>query len=178
MEFNAFEAVPQALTVPTYFHRPVLEAGDDEATHFLRQWAVPVLVNLMSLDNILLVLLSMLTEIQLVVVFPDLQLLSSSVLSLISLLRPLVWAGPLIVTLPQKLKDYLESPVPLVIGVQELPEGFHLPRGMVIVKPLLNVVQFHPAENDLYRQLVWHQVHRHVGGRMLAFPRSTARHLS
>jgi hypothetical protein len=159
IEFKVTDVqAPQALAVPVFFRRPVLPPGEDDATYFLREWAVPVLLDLVGLENVLLVLLAMLTEMQLVVVCPDLQILSASVLAMVALLRPLVWAGPLIVTLPQKLHGYLESPVPLVIGVEELPPGFVPPPGMVVLTPALNAVQFDPSETESYRQLVSHQV--------------------
>jgi hypothetical protein len=86
------------------------------------------------------------------------QLLSACVLAMVSLLRPLIWAGPLIVTLPQKLYAYLDSPVPLVIGVEALPRGFAAPLGMVILEPLANKVTFHPKEAEGLKTLVAHQV--------------------
>jgi len=92
---------PQPLVLPVFFKRPVLPPEDDEAIYFLRDWAVPMLASMMSMEKILTVVLALLTEIQMVVVCPDLQQLSATVLGFVCLLRPLKWAGPLIVTLPQ-----------------------------------------------------------------------------
>ncbi len=125
--FQLFEGLSQALALPIYFRRPpapaVTAAGwgqtvtladatdeDDEATRLVREWAAPVLLSRLGLERVLLVLLSMLTELQVVVVSSDLQLLSASVLAFATLLRPLVWAGPVIATLPQKHSDYLVRP--------------------------------------------------------------------
>lgn len=123
--FNVFEGTPQALALPTYFRRPappkpvaeawggavVVQSRSDEeegeATRAMREWAAPVLMSLVGLERVLLVLLAMLTEVQVVLVSPDAQLLSASVLALAALVRPLVWAGPVIVMLPSKHSDYL-----------------------------------------------------------------------
>ena len=166
VEFSVFEGIPQALTVPTYFRRPARHTAgeekekeeEDDAVHWLREWALPMLLGVMSLDNVLLVLFSMLTEARVVVVCKDLQLLSASVLALTNLLRPMVWAGSLIVTLPTKHLGYLESPVPFIIGVEELPPGFQVPKGIMLVHPDANEVVFHASEAEESRQLVAHQV--------------------
>jgi hypothetical protein len=175
VSFNVFDGMPHALALPTFFRRPppptpvaaawgeavTLPNGakeDDEATRLVREWAVPVLLSLLGLERVLLVLLSMLTEAQVVVVSPDPQVLSASVLALATLVRPLVWAGPLITTLPQKHSDYLDSPVPLIAGVEALPRGFVAPKGMVLVYPERDAVAFHPSEVELYEQLLGHQV--------------------
>lgn len=123
VSFNVFEGVPQALAVPTYFRRPPLPhpvaaawgapvavEDEDEATRLVREWAAPVLLSLLGLERVLMVALGMLTELQVVVVSPEPQILSACVLALATLVRPLVWAGPLIATLPQRHSDYLVRP--------------------------------------------------------------------
>ena len=120
VSFNVFEGMPQALAVPTYFRRPPLPKlvaaawgapvaveDEDEATRLVREWAAPVLLSLLGLERVLMVALSMLTEVQVVVVSPEPQVLSACVLALATLVRPLVWAGPLIATLPQRHSEYL-----------------------------------------------------------------------
>jgi hypothetical protein len=74
----------------------------------LRAWALPLLLRHMRIEGVLEMLGCALTEMRLVVVCEDLQLLSAAVLAIVLLLRPLVWAGPLIVTLPAKLYDFVE----------------------------------------------------------------------
>jgi hypothetical protein len=80
------------------------------------------------------------TEMQVVVICQNLRVLSACVFSLLLLLRPLNWAGPVIVALPMSLHTYLESPVPLIVGVQQLPENFSFVQGMVLVAPSTNTV--------------------------------------
>ena len=69
------------------------------------------------------------------VVGEDLGVVSGCVLALMNLLRPLKWAGPVIVTLPAYLHAYLESPVPLILGMQSLPDGFKLGPGIIMIDP-------------------------------------------
>jgi len=108
-------------------------APGDEATALAREWSVPVMLSKLTLENVLLVLGCALVELQIVFVSQDLQTLSASALALVSLLRPLRWAGPLISTLPSELYEYLDSPVPLILGVVSLPLHFEQGPDMVLV---------------------------------------------
>lgn len=113
----------------------------DDLTFFMGRWALPTLLKYVSVDHLLLILGCCLTEMRVVFVADDLQILSACVFSLLLLLRPLSWAGPVIVTLPHTLSAYLESPVPLILGVNALPDVFTLEPGMVVVHPLCNKVR-------------------------------------
>ena len=112
----------------------------DDMSYFMGRWTLPTLLKFVSVDHLLLILGCMLTEMRVVVVAEDLHILSACVFSLLILLRPLTWAGPVIVALPTSLSTYLESPVPLILGVQSLPMGFALEPGMVIIEPVGNHV--------------------------------------
>jgi DENN (AEX-3) domain len=98
-------------------------------------WALPALLRHLPLDQIILAIGCALTEMRVVVVGDDLGVVSGCVLALVNLLRPLRWAGPVIVTLPSSLHAYLESPVPLILGMQTLPEGFKLASGIIMIDP-------------------------------------------
>ena len=56
------------------------------------------------------------------------------------------WAGPVIVTLPMSLYAYLESPVPLVLGIEQLPEHFELSQGTLLVYPDQDCVVLHSSD--------------------------------
>ncbi|GMI59106.1 hypothetical protein ScalyP_jg410, partial [Parmales sp. scaly parma] len=99
----------------------------------LLEWALPVLLRSISIDNLLLVLGCAITENQIVFVCPDITRLSASVVSILLLLRPLSWPYPIIVTLPVHLHVYLESPVPVILGVTSLPADHEIPPGQTIV---------------------------------------------
>ncbi|KAF0695705.1 Aste57867_13490 [Aphanomyces stellatus] len=99
----------------------------DESTILLLHWALPVLLKSLTFDVLLTTLAALLLETKLLVVCDDTELLTATVLGLVSLLSPLVWTGPLIAVLPATLLEYLEAPVPYVIGVQALPAAFEIP---------------------------------------------------
>ena len=96
---------------------------------------MPALLRHLTLDQIISAIGCALTEMRVVVVAKDLAVVSGIVLALVHLLRPLKWAGPVIVTLPSSLHAYLESPVPLILGMQSLPEGFYLTQGILVIDP-------------------------------------------
>ena len=113
--------------------RPKLSrAPRDEATRLAREWSLPVVLGRLSLENVLRVLACALLELRVVFVSRDLQTLSACALGAVSLLRPLRWAGPLISALPADLRDYLDSPVPLILGVTGLPLHFEQGADMVL----------------------------------------------
>lgn len=58
--------------------------------------------------------------LQVIVVSQDLGLLSSTVLALTALTRPLLWVHPLVPVMPVDMGEVLSAPVPYLIG--EAPE--------------------------------------------------------
>jgi hypothetical protein len=122
-------------------NRPSNQESLDEITYFMGRWALPALLKHVSVDHLLLILGCSLTEMRVVIVAEDLHILSACVFGLLLLLQPLSWAGPVIVTLPHSLSAYLESPVPLILGVQTLPECFAMEPGIVVIYPTQNKVR-------------------------------------
>uniref|UniRef100_A0A453PRJ1 UDENN domain-containing protein n=1 Tax=Aegilops tauschii subsp. strangulata TaxID=200361 RepID=A0A453PRJ1_AEGTS len=57
-------------------------------------------------------------EKQIVIVCSNLGMLSASVLSIIPLIRPYQWQSLLIPVLPNDMLDFLDAPVPYIVGVQ------------------------------------------------------------
>ena len=149
---------------------PLLEEErEKEACFHTLLWALPVLLRHLTLDQIISVVGWAMTEMRVVVVGKDLAVVSGIVLALINLLRPLKWAGPVIVSLPASLHAFVESPVPLILGMQALPEGFQLQQGILVIDAdepnkdctikldKTDVVVSHtrrpPKANDLKREL-------------------------
>ncbi|KDO35337.1 hypothetical protein SPRG_00186 [Saprolegnia parasitica CBS 223.65] len=118
----------------------------EECTGLLLQWALPIVLDCISMPTFLIAWTSLLLEAKVVVVCDDLEVLTSTVLGLVSLLAPLTWAGPVIAVLPATLLEYLEAPVPFLIGVQELPSRFHNIPGLVRVYPLDDCVLWDERE--------------------------------
>ena len=86
---------------------PVEEESEEEILSLLR-WALPILLSVMSTENILQILGYLMVEVRVIVVCEDIQLLTGTVIAVTSLLRPLHWAGPIIPVLPPSLYEYLE----------------------------------------------------------------------
>jgi len=129
--------------------RPLI---DRENTFYTLMWSLPILLKHLPLEEIMLVIGCALTEMRVIIHAPDLHVVSGCLLALTSLLRPLKWAGVIIVTLPSSsiYMNYLESPVPMIVGMQHLPSDFQLRDGTVIVDPLHNAahkaVQLHSKD--------------------------------
>lgn len=61
-------------------------------------------------------------EKQIIIVSKNLGLVTTLILSLIPLIRPLVWQGLLVPILPSSMQDMVQAPVPFIVGIQTLPE--------------------------------------------------------
>ncbi|OAY63160.1 DENN domain-containing protein 5B [Ananas comosus] len=93
-------------------------------------------VSLLDLDNIFLdydqsspaevskvlaLFAGALLEKQVVVMCPNLGVLSAIVLSIIPMIRPFEWQSLLLPVLPRKMVDFLDAPVPFIVGIQHKP---------------------------------------------------------
>ncbi|KAF4142626.1 DENN (AEX-3) domain-containing protein [Phytophthora infestans] len=134
--------------------RPHKENALDEKVALLLQWALPLLLSRLSIDRLLQILSLLLLETKLIVVSDEIPLLSSSTLGLASLLHPLVWAGPLISVLPPSMHEYMEAPVPLICGVDELPRDFECSKGTCILYLADNRMQLHSDDEVAFRSIL------------------------
>ncbi|ETM54241.1 hypothetical protein L914_02389 [Phytophthora nicotianae] len=146
MPVDVFSPSPQLILV-----RPHKENDLDEKVTLLLQWALPSLLSRLSIDRLLQILSLLLIETKLIVVSDEIPLLSSSTLGLASLLHPLVWAGPLISILPPSMHEYMEAPVPLICGVDELPRDFECCKGTCVLYLMENRVQLHADDERAFR---------------------------
>ncbi|KAH9083284.1 hypothetical protein LEN26_021011 [Aphanomyces euteiches] len=127
---------------PVVFDRPQRrpslhnEFATPEATTLLLEWALPIVLEFVSLETLVDTLAALLIESKLLVICEEMELLTASILGAVSLMSPLVWTGPLIAVLPNTLLEYLEAPVPFAIGVSNLPPGHCLPSDAVQLFPL------------------------------------------
>ncbi|XVF32307.1 hypothetical protein REPUB_Repub17cG0070800 [Reevesia pubescens] len=87
----------------------------------LSVWTTATICRVLSLDSILAVVAGVLLEKQVVVVCPNLGVLSAVVLSLVPLIRPFQWQSLLLPVLPMRMLDFLDAPVPFLVGVQHKP---------------------------------------------------------
>ncbi|XP_011078073.1 uncharacterized protein LOC105161915 [Sesamum indicum] len=90
----------------------------EEEAAALSVWAVSCLCGSLRLDHVLTLFAGALLEKQIVVVCSNLGILSALVLSLIPLIRPFQWQSLLMPGLPNDMLDFLDAPVPYIVGVK------------------------------------------------------------
>jgi len=90
---------------------------EEEATA-LSVWAVACLSGSLRLEHVLTLIAGALLEKQIVVVCSNLGILSALVLSIIPLIRPYQWQSLLMPVVPNDMLDFLDAPVPYIVGVK------------------------------------------------------------
>lgn len=121
--------------------------GDEDK--LIAEWGISALFRLLSLENILTIFEALMLEKQLIITCSNPGLLSAITLSFLPIFRPYVFQGPFIPILPTHLHDYLEAPVPFVIGLTSL-ESIPLERmekDKVIIYVEKDVVSIPKQEN-------------------------------
>lgn len=91
--------------------------AEEEATA-LSVWTVACICGNLRLEHVMLMFAGALLEKQIVVVCSNLGVLSASVLSIIPLIRPYQWESLLMPVLPNDMLDFLDAPVPYIIGIK------------------------------------------------------------
>ncbi|CBJ27555.1 DENN (ISS) [Ectocarpus siliculosus] len=86
-------------------------------------WALPGTLSLIPVDILVAVVGALMCEYQVIVVSENLGLLSSAVLALAALTRPLLWVHPLVPVMPIDMAEVLSAPVPYLIGTPRLVAG-------------------------------------------------------
>jgi hypothetical protein len=90
----------------------------EEESTALSTWAVASICGGLRLEHVMTLFAAALLEKQIVIVCSNLGMLSASVLSIIPLIRPYQWQSLLIPVLPIDMMDFLDAPVPYIVGVQ------------------------------------------------------------
>lgn len=98
----------------------------------LADWCVSATFRALSLDIVLAFYLSIMLEERIVLISKEPGILSAISLSLIPILRPLVWQGAFIPILPHFMIDCLDVPLPFVIGLKQAPQDRSLKEFIVI----------------------------------------------
>jgi len=128
-------------TLEAYYHQKIAEMGttvsfsipgeirtiqfvcppsDDVSS--LADWCVACLLRVLSFENIIKFFNAIVLEHRIVLICSNLGILSAVALSLIPLLRPLIWQGAFIPILPNTMLDILDAPFPLAVGLPKYPE--------------------------------------------------------
>lgn len=97
-----------------------------EEARALSIWATATICRVLSLESILALVAGVLLEKQVVVVCPNLGVLSAAVLSLVPMIRPFQWQSLLLPVLPRKMLDFLDAPVPYIVGIQHKPDDLKM----------------------------------------------------
>lgn len=129
-------------TLDAYYHQRVAEMGttvsfsipgeirtiqfvcppsDDVSS--LADWCIACLLRVLSADNIVKFFNAIVLEHRIVLISSNLGILSAVGLSLIPLLRPLIWQGAFIPILPDSMLDILDAPFPLAVGLPRYPDS-------------------------------------------------------
>ncbi|XP_078427691.1 DENN (AEX-3) domain-containing protein isoform X3 [Wolffia australiana] len=95
--------------------------GAEEEALALSLWSTSTICRALSLDSILALFEGVLLEKQTVIVCPNLGILSAIVFSLVPMIRPFEWQSLLLPVLPLKMFDFLDAPVPYIVGIQRKP---------------------------------------------------------
>ncbi|XP_075507146.1 uncharacterized protein LOC142543650 isoform X1 [Primulina tabacum] len=93
-----------------------LAAAEEAAS--LSLWTTATICRVLSLESILALVTGVLLEKQVVVLCPNLGVLSALVLSIIPMIRPFEWQSLFLPILPGKMLDFLDAPVPFIVGIQ------------------------------------------------------------
>ncbi|KAK1559708.1 hypothetical protein Q3G72_017478 [Acer saccharum] len=87
----------------------------------LSVWTTATICRFLSIESVLALVTGVLLEKQVVILCPNLGVLSAIVLSLIPMIRPFQWQSLLLPILPGKMLDFLDAPVPFIVGLQNKP---------------------------------------------------------
>ncbi|KAJ3699159.1 hypothetical protein LUZ61_002864 [Rhynchospora tenuis] len=97
----------------------------EEESTALSVWAVACICGSLRLEHVITFFAAALLEKQIVFICSNLGVLSASVLSIIPLIRPYQWQSLLMPVLPNDMLDFLDAPVPFIVGVQNKTADLH-----------------------------------------------------
>ncbi|KAG2719371.1 hypothetical protein I3760_03G263500 [Carya illinoinensis] len=89
-------------------------------------WTTATICRVLSLESILALIAGVLLEKQVVIVSPNLGVLSAIVLSIIPMIWPFQWQSLLLPVLPGRMLEFLDAPVPYIVGIQHKPDDLKM----------------------------------------------------
>lgn len=92
----------------------------EEEAAALSVWTVACLCGSLRLEHVLMIFSGALLEKQIVVASSNMGILSASVLSVVPLIRPYQWQSLLMPVLPNDMLDFLDAPVPYIVGIMNM----------------------------------------------------------
>ncbi|XP_056686888.1 uncharacterized protein [Spinacia oleracea] len=125
----------------------------------LSVWTTATICRVLSLDSILALLTGVLLEKQVIIIGSNLGVLSAIVLSIIPMIRPFEWQSLFLSILPVKMLDFLDAPVPYIVGLKNKPTDLKIKTSNLV---LANVAKDQvktcslpllPRRKELYSEL-------------------------
>ncbi|KAL5562026.1 hypothetical protein UlMin_031773 [Ulmus minor] len=98
----------------------------------LSLWTTSTICRVLSLESILALVAGVLLEKQVVVVCPNLGVLSATVLSLIPMILPFQWQSLMLPVLPGRMLDFLDAPVPFIVGLLHKPNDLKIKQSNLV----------------------------------------------
>ncbi|MQM12290.1 hypothetical protein Taro_045206 [Colocasia esculenta] len=132
--------------------------AEEEATA-LSVWTIACVCGNLRLENVLMMFAGALLEKQIVVVCSNLGILSAVVLSAIPLIRPYQWQSLLMPVLPNDMLDFLDAPVPYIVGIKhKTAEVQSKLSNVILIDANKNQVKSHsvphlPQQKELFSSL-------------------------
>ncbi|KAL6052934.1 DENN (AEX3) domain containing protein [Balamuthia mandrillaris] len=111
-----------------FFHRPVFNAEEE----LLAEWGLPLTFHLLSTDTLLALITACLLERKVIVHSDNLRFLSAVILAVSPLIRPFVYQSVMIPLLPQTLWEFVEAPVPYILGITEALPPDRCPKDAIV----------------------------------------------
>ncbi|KAH6771308.1 DENN domain-containing protein [Perilla frutescens var. hirtella] len=119
-----------------------LKLANAEEAFSLSLWSTATICRVLSLDTILTLITGVLLERQILVMCPNLGILSAVVLSIIPIIRPFEWQSLFLPILPARMVDFLDAPVPFIVGIKHrLPDMRTRPPNLVQLNVLKDQVR-------------------------------------
>ncbi|CAN8232572.1 unnamed protein product [Cochlearia groenlandica] len=131
----------------------------EEEAFALSTWAVAWLCGSLRLDNVLMIIAGALLEKQIVFICSNLGVLAASVLSIIPIIRPFRWQSLLMPVLPDDMLEFLDAPVPYIVGLKnKTSEVQSKLTNVIVVDVIKNQIKSQsipqlPQYRDLYNAL-------------------------
>ncbi|CAD8125426.1 unnamed protein product [Paramecium sonneborni] len=92
----------------------------------LRIWSANVTLQILNFKEILTIFLAMISEISIIFVCEKSNILTSIIHFFHHLFRPLEWTHGIIYNVPEQLTTMIQSPVPIIIGVNLIESDFNI----------------------------------------------------
>ncbi|KAI4350300.1 hypothetical protein L6164_004768 [Bauhinia variegata] len=130
--------------------------GTAEEAYALSLWSTATICRVLSLESVLALVAGVLLEKQMILVCPNLGVLSAAVLSFLALIRPFQWQSLFLPVLPGSMLDFLDAPVPYLVGIESKPSDLKLKTtNLVLVDVLKDQVRTCPLPRlPQHRELI------------------------